>query len=55
MNVPGVAADPTIERLRAIEHDIANGRAKAAGDALNALMQSTPGDPRVYLTAGMLV
>ena len=54
MNSPGIAADPTIERLRAIEHDIADGRVKAAGDALNHLMRSAPGDPRVFLTAAML-
>jgi len=54
MNSPGIAADPTVERLRAIEHDIANGRVKAAGDALNSLMRSAPGDPRVFLSAAML-
>jgi predicted TPR repeat methyltransferase len=54
MNSPGIAADPTIERLRAIEHDIANGRVQVAGNALNGLMQSSPGDPRVWLTAAVL-
>ena len=54
MNSSATAADPTIERLHAIEHDIANGRVQAAGDALNDLLRSTPADPRVYLTAAVL-
>jgi predicted TPR repeat methyltransferase len=51
---PGNTADPTVERLREIEHDIANGRVQAAGDALNGLIRNAPGDPRVYLTAAVL-
>lgn len=48
------AADPNLIRLRAIEADIAAGRLREAGAAIQALAVATPSDARVYLAGAML-
>src|SRR5512147_296138 len=48
------AADPNLQRLRAIEADIAAGRLREAAGAIDALARMTPADPRVYLAGAML-
>lgn len=48
------AADANLQRLRAIETDIAAGRLREAAGAIDALARMTPADPRVYLAGAML-
>ena len=48
------AADPNLRRLHAIEADIAAGRLREAGAAIQALAAAAPADVRVYLAGAML-
>jgi predicted TPR repeat methyltransferase len=48
------SADPNLPRLHAIEADIAAGRLRDAGAAIQALAATAPTDVRVYLAGALL-